>query len=122
MSLSQDDSVDCNSPAADDNVFEESISSDSEYNRELVYSKRNLVIGMNDEIIASNNFVDTSDTSSIASFLAQPRNDNYSKPQPREVQAEKYLERLEKVKTKVVKRKLNLEDYNNQLKKCKGYV
>mmetsp|Transcript_25096 Transcript_25096/g.27847 ORF Transcript_25096/g.27847 Transcript_25096/m.27847 type:complete len:192 (+) Transcript_25096:272-847(+) len=78
---------------------------------------------MNDEILASNNLIEISDTSSIASYVMQPRKANYIlKAQSREVQAQKYLDKLEKVKTKVVKRKLNLEEYNNQLKGDQGFV
>jgi len=123
MSYSHGASVDYDSQVSGVQIFEESVSSDEDFNHELVYTnKHNLVMGMNDEIIASNNFVDTNENSSIASYVISPRRTNLGKSQSREIQAEKYLKRLEKVKTKVVKKKLNLEDYNNQLKTGQGYV
>lgn len=101
---------------------EKSLSNDSDFNHSLVYTKRNnCVIDGRDEIIATQNCRD-SDLSSINSSVVDPAKVRKAKGPSREVNAKKFFDKLTKAKKKVVKKKLNMQDYYARLRNDKGFV
>ncbi|CAI2374320.1 unnamed protein product [Moneuplotes crassus] len=96
--------------------------SDDEFNYNLVYTnKNNCVIDCHDEIIATNNARDCESLSRDSSTIS-PHKARKTKGRNREQNARKFFEKLSKTKSKVVKKKLEMEDYYARLKNSKGFV
>lgn len=96
--------------------------SDDEFNYNLVYTnKNNCVIDGQDEIIATNNARDGESTSRDSSVIS-PHKARKTRGPSREQNARKFFEKLGKTRTKVVKKKLAMEDYYARLQNSKGFV
>lgn len=119
--ISEDVSLDEPSGIHNEEESRQSLS-DDEFNYNLVYTnKNNCVIGCNDEIIATNNARDC-ESSSRESSTISPHKARKTKGRNREQNARKFFEKLDKTKSKVVKKKLAMEDYYARLKNSKGFV
>jgi len=100
------------------------ISSDSELDQAYVYTLRNnLLIDGNDEIIKNIN-LEKEELSSTSSSRIPPKkvSRKNQKLNNRENNAKRFLTHLEKVKTKVVKKKLNLEDSHSQIRPMRRFI
>jgi hypothetical protein len=104
-------------------AFENSISSDSCTDPNLVYThKNNLVFGMNDEIVGKDHLIDTS-ISSLSSYALQAKKVTSKLiKDSRETNAKKFLDRLEKIKSKVIQKRTTLTDYHDQFRTSNGFV
>jgi hypothetical protein len=107
----------------EDEALEGSITSDSSTDSDLVHTyKNNLYFGMNDEILAKGHLLDTS-ISSISSYALQTKRvSNKLTKDSREMNAKKFLDKLDKVKSKVIEKRTTLQDYHDQFKESKGFV
>lgn len=104
-------------------AFGNSVSSDSCTDPNLVYThKNNLVFGMNDEIVGKDHLLDTS-ISSLSSYALQAKKvTSKLMKDSRETNAKKFLDRLEKIKSKVIQKRTTLTDYHDQFRDCNGFV
>lgn len=101
-------------------VVEDIVDSDSSQDEHFYNPNNNLVLAMDDKIIASNHCID-SDASSIASYNVNcKRVTHKNKVNCRENNAKKFLENLDKMCSKVKQKRLTLQDYKENLKISKG--
>lgn len=107
----------------EDEALEGSLTSNSSTDSDLVHTyKNNLYFGMNDEIIAKGHVLDTS-ISSVSSYAFQTKRvSNKLIRDSREMNAKKFLDKLDKIKSKVIEKRTTLQDYNEQFKGTKGFV